>query len=148
MYTCVNLWCIASIIELQYNSPRKVLRSFRSSTNHVIAISTSLETFEILNLMFISLMSVDFKFSIFKSSKPQYKKNSWQMDNFKSSKPQYKKNSRQMDNFKSSKPQYKKNSWQMNKLTSVHQNMKTTFWMLSCVPSTSSSQKNTMHIEN
>jgi hypothetical protein len=131
MYTCVNLWCIASIIELQYNSPRKVLRSFRSSTNHVIAISTSLETFEILNLMFISLMSVDFKFSIFKSSKPQYKKNSWQMDNFKSS-----------------KPQYKKNSWQMNKLTSVHQNMKTTFWMLSCVPSTSSSQKNTMHIEN
>jgi hypothetical protein len=131
MYTCVNLWWIASIIELQYNSPRKVLRSFRSSTNHVIAISTSLETFEILNLMFISLMSVDFKFSIFKSSKPQYKKNSWQMDNFKSS-----------------KPQYKKNSWQMNELTSVHQNMKTTFWMLSCVPSTSSSQKNTMHIEN
>ena len=58
----------------------RIHRSFRSSINHDIAISTSLETFEILNLIFISLMSVDFKFSNFKSSKPQYKKNSWQMD--------------------------------------------------------------------
>ena len=51
---------------------------FRASINHGIAISTSLETFEILNLMFsdsiISLMSADFKFSFFKTSKPQYKK--------------------------------------------------------------------------
>ena len=56
----------------------RIHRSFRSSINHDIAISTSLETFEILNLMLsgsvISLMSVDFKISIFKTSKPQYKK--------------------------------------------------------------------------
>ena len=59
----------ASVIELQYIIVLGMFsfRLFRASINHVIAISTSLETFEILNLMFsdsvISLMSADFKFS-------------------------------------------------------------------------------------
>jgi hypothetical protein len=44
----------ASVIELQYIIVLRKFsfRLFRTSINHVIAISTSLETFEILNLMF------------------------------------------------------------------------------------------------
>jgi len=44
----------AYVIELQYIIVlgKFSFRSFRSSINHVIAISTPLETFEILNLMF------------------------------------------------------------------------------------------------
>ena len=43
-YVWINHWCICYRITV-HNSPRKVLL-------YVIAISTSLETFEILNLMF------------------------------------------------------------------------------------------------
>ena len=70
----------ASVIELPYIIVlgKFSFMLFRASINHVIAISTSLETFEILNLMLsdsvISLMSADFKFSFFKTSNPQYKK--------------------------------------------------------------------------
>ena len=55
----------ASVIELQYIIVlgKFSLRLFRAYINHVIAISTSLETSEILRLMLsdsvISLMSVD-----------------------------------------------------------------------------------------
>ena len=80
IWTFWKLCMYASVIELQYIIVlgKFSFRLFRASINHVIAISISFETFEILNLMFsdsvISLMSADFKFSFFKTSKPQYKK--------------------------------------------------------------------------
>ena len=48
----------ASVIELQYIIVLRKFsfRLFRASINHVIAISTSLETFEILNLMLVTVL--------------------------------------------------------------------------------------------